>query len=83
MDNKNFRIAKDELLENESNLYEITIAAAREAKRINIIAKNRAVQLEEKPLVTAFKKLKKGELNFFYLEEEETEEKQEKTEKKN
>lgn len=78
MENKNFRIAKDELLENGFNLYEITIAAAREAKRINIIAKNRAIQLEEKPLVTAFKKLKKGELKFFYLEDEATEEKTDK-----
>ncbi len=81
MDNKNYRIAKDVLLQENTDLFEITIAAAREAKRLNAIAKNRVLQLEEKPLVTAFKKLEQKELKYYY-EDENAREKEEKEEKK-
>ncbi|MBN1620934.1 hypothetical protein JW890_09455 [candidate division WOR-3 bacterium] len=77
MDNKNYRIAKDVLLQENTDLFEITIAAAREAKRLNAIARNRVIQLEEKPLVTAFKKLEQKELNYYY-EDQNTREKEEK-----
>ncbi|MBN2362957.1 hypothetical protein JXL83_02370 [candidate division WOR-3 bacterium] len=82
MDNKNYRIAKDGLLDDSTNLFEITIAAAREAKKLNALAKNRALQLEEKPLVTAFNKLQNKELNYHYADEEEILEKPDKSEKK-
>ena len=85
MGEENYRIGVDKILDDEVSIYELTIAVAREAKKINTMAKIKGEKLDEKPLVLSLKKLQSGDLSFYYklkpeIEEDEDEEDSEESE---
>ncbi|KQC14769.1 MAG: hypothetical protein APR63_05165 [Desulfuromonas sp. SDB] len=80
MGEENYRIGVDKILDDEVSIYELTIAVAREAKKINTMAKIKGEKLDEKPLVLSLKKLQAGDLSFYYKDKPEIEEEEDEDE---
>lgn len=61
----------EDLERQEVNPYEAVIAAAREARRINFMRRDKGVEVQEKPTTVALRKVTGGRVKVAYLSSKE------------
>ncbi len=66
---KSYRIGRDKIIKDDVSIYELTIATAREAKKINTLATITGEELKEKPLVISLKKLQTEGIKYYYIKD--------------
>lgn len=82
MAKKSYRIGRDRLPEELSNknIFEVTLAVARQAKMLSSIASLQGKQLENKAIVMSFEDLKENKIKYYFKKEDDKKKEEEKKE---